>query len=161
MNSFEAFAPFAAAVLIAHLGGGAPSTAATLAIVFCVARAAYIALYIANLATFRSLVWGVGFFCTCGLFRPLSRMRKVLTIAPALRAMTFPHSFNPPQLEGALVGDKYRVQQLIGSGGMGTVWLGMHEALGTRVAIKFIARSTRACPTRVSASRSRRAPPRS
>jgi len=43
-----------------------------------------------------------------------------------------------PGFEGQLVGDKYRVQRLIGTGGMGTVWEGTHEQLGTRVAIKFI-----------------------
>ena len=36
------------------------------------------------------------------------------------------------------VGGKYRVGPLVGSGGMGTVWLGQHEQLGTRLAIKFI-----------------------
>ena len=41
-------------------------------------------------------------------------------------------------LSGTLVGGKYRVDQLVGSGGMGTVWSGMHEVLRTRVAIKFI-----------------------
>jgi eukaryotic-like serine/threonine-protein kinase len=40
--------------------------------------------------------------------------------------------------EGMLVGGKYRVGPLVGSGGMGTVWLGRHEQLGTRLAIKFI-----------------------
>src|SRR5580704_12354204 len=43
-----------------------------------------------------------------------------------------------PALEGAIVGGKYRVLDLIGSGGMGTVWSGEHMTLGTRVAIKFI-----------------------
>jgi serine/threonine-protein kinase len=43
-----------------------------------------------------------------------------------------------PDLEGSLVAGKYRVLRLIGSGGMGTVWEGVHEALGTRVAVKFI-----------------------
>jgi serine/threonine-protein kinase len=43
-----------------------------------------------------------------------------------------------PALEGSLVAGKYRVLRLIGSGGMGTVWEGVHEALGTRVAVKFI-----------------------
>ncbi len=43
-----------------------------------------------------------------------------------------------PTLEGSLVSGKYRVGRLIGSGGMGTVWEGVHEALGTRVAVKFI-----------------------
>jgi serine/threonine-protein kinase len=48
----------------------------------------------------------------------------------------------PPEdmtaLEGAIVGGKYRVERLIGSGGMGTVWEGVHTTLATRVAIKFI-----------------------
>ena len=40
--------------------------------------------------------------------------------------------------EGQIVGGKYRVGPMLGSGGMGTVWLGQHLQLGTRVAIKFI-----------------------
>jgi eukaryotic-like serine/threonine-protein kinase len=40
--------------------------------------------------------------------------------------------------EGQTVGGKYKVGRLVGSGGMGTVWLGEHTGLGTRVAIKFI-----------------------
>jgi serine/threonine protein kinase len=40
--------------------------------------------------------------------------------------------------EGHTVGGKYKVGRLVGSGGMGTVWLGQHTGLGTRVAIKFI-----------------------
>ena len=43
-----------------------------------------------------------------------------------------------PALEGRTIADKYKVLQLIGSGGMGTVWEGVHTTLGTRVAIKFI-----------------------
>ena len=41
-------------------------------------------------------------------------------------------------LEGQLIGGKYRVLGKVGSGGMGTVWEGRHTTLGTRVAIKFI-----------------------
>jgi serine/threonine-protein kinase len=46
----------------------------------------------------------------------------------------------PPEasFEGQVVGGKYKVGPLVGSGGMGTVWLGQHVGLGTRVAIKFI-----------------------
>jgi serine/threonine-protein kinase len=40
--------------------------------------------------------------------------------------------------QGQVVGGKYRVDRLVGSGGMGTVWLGQHIGLGNRVAIKFI-----------------------
>jgi len=51
-----------------------------------------------------------------------------------------------PALEGSLVAGKYRVLRLIGSGGMGTVWEGVHETLGTRVAIKFIKPSHASAP---------------
>ena len=43
-----------------------------------------------------------------------------------------------PALEGKVIADKYRVLRLLGTGGMGTVWEGVHATLGTRVAIKFI-----------------------
>ena len=43
-----------------------------------------------------------------------------------------------PSLAGIVVGEKYRVERLIGTGGMGTVWRGVHVTLGTPVAIKFI-----------------------
>src|SRR6202789_1970831 len=43
-----------------------------------------------------------------------------------------------PDLRGKVVGGKYRVEQLIGAGGMGTVWLGVHVTLANKVAIKFI-----------------------
>jgi eukaryotic-like serine/threonine-protein kinase len=43
-----------------------------------------------------------------------------------------------PDLAGQVVGGKYRVDRLIGTGGMGTVWVGTHSALGHKVAIKFI-----------------------
>ena len=39
---------------------------------------------------------------------------------------------------GSLVAGKYRLLRLIGSGGMGTVWEGVHDTLGTRVAVKLI-----------------------
>jgi serine/threonine protein kinase len=45
---------------------------------------------------------------------------------------------NDESLEGAIIGDQYRVDRLLGSGGMGTVWLGTHLILQTRIAIKFI-----------------------
>src|SRR5262245_38417426 len=49
------------------------------------------------------------------------------------------HDLSPEEsFEGTVVGGKYRVGPLVGSGGMGTVWLGQHEQLGTRLAIKFI-----------------------
>jgi uncharacterized MAPEG superfamily protein len=61
LNSFEAFPFFAAGVIIAHIVHNGPVPLVdTLALVFVFARVLYIALYLANLATLRSLVWFVG-----------------------------------------------------------------------------------------------------
>ncbi len=49
-----------------------------------------------------------------------------------------PESPSQSTLAGKVVGGKYRVVRPIASGGMGTVWEGIHTTLGTRVAIKFI-----------------------
>lgn len=68
LNSFEAFPPFAAAVIIAHQLGAAQGRVDALAIAFIVARLAYGALYMADLATLRSLAWVVGLGCVVGLF---------------------------------------------------------------------------------------------
>lgn len=66
-NAFEAFAPFAAAVLIADAAGGDPLWSARLAVSFLVLRLAYTALYLADLATLRSLAWSAGFAATVAL----------------------------------------------------------------------------------------------
>jgi serine/threonine-protein kinase len=47
-------------------------------------------------------------------------------------------SSDVPDMQGETIGGKYAVQRLIGTGGMGTVWEGVHSALGQKVAIKFI-----------------------
>jgi eukaryotic-like serine/threonine-protein kinase len=39
---------------------------------------------------------------------------------------------------GTLIADKYRVTRMIGAGGMGTVWEGLHVEVGYRVAIKVL-----------------------
>lgn len=44
----------------------------------------------------------------------------------------------PPDLSGTVVAGKYRVERLLGQGGMGTVWAGRHVTLGQLVAIKFV-----------------------
>jgi serine/threonine-protein kinase len=41
-------------------------------------------------------------------------------------------------LEGTIVADRYRIERLIGRGGMGTVWAGRHLSLKQLVAVKFI-----------------------
>ncbi|HGG9953419.1 TPA: MAPEG family protein [Neisseria meningitidis] len=68
-NGFEAFAPFAAAVLTAHATGNAgQATVNTLAGLFILFRLAFIWCYIADKAALRSLMWAGGFVCTVGLF---------------------------------------------------------------------------------------------
>lgn len=67
-NAWEAFGPFAAAVIIAHLAGAPQPRIDALAGAFVAARAAYGILYIANLPTLRSLVWLAGLGCVIGLF---------------------------------------------------------------------------------------------
>ena len=51
LNGFESFAPFAAAVLVAHVSAAPASIVDTLAIVFVLARLAYVSCYLADLAT--------------------------------------------------------------------------------------------------------------
>jgi uncharacterized MAPEG superfamily protein len=68
LNGFEAFPAFAAAVLVAQIGGADPVWSARLAVVFVVARVLYLPLYIFDLDLLRSAVWMVGLAATCGLF---------------------------------------------------------------------------------------------
>jgi len=67
-NGFETFAPFAAAVLVAHIAGGPSTLVDVLAAVFVASRAAYVGCYIADFASLRSTVWGIGWLATWGLF---------------------------------------------------------------------------------------------
>lgn len=68
LNSFEAFPFFAAAVVISQLRGAPADTVNMLALIFVAARVAYIALYVANLATLRSVAWLAGLACVVALF---------------------------------------------------------------------------------------------
>ena len=73
-NSFEAFAFFAAAVLLAQARHAPQATVDAFALGFIAARVAYLALYLADLATLRSIAWLAGLGCvvaTC-LAAPLS-----------------------------------------------------------------------------------------
>ncbi len=47
---------------------------------------------------------------------------------------------------GQIVGKRYRLVEKLGSGGMGSVWLAEHLAMGTRVALKIIAPEWKAHP---------------
>ena len=68
LNSFEAFPPFAAGVIIAHQLHVAQGRIDALALTFIAARIVYGAMYIANLPTLRSLVWLIALGCTVALF---------------------------------------------------------------------------------------------
>lgn len=68
LNGFEAFPPFAAGVIVAHLAGAQQSTIDGLAVAFVVLRVIYNGCYIYDKPTPRSLVWAVGLLCVVGLF---------------------------------------------------------------------------------------------
>ena len=67
-NHFEAFPFFAAAILIAPQCQAAQSSIDNLAIGFVVARLAYTAFYLADLAVLRSVAWFVAYGCIISLF---------------------------------------------------------------------------------------------
>ena len=67
-NSFEAFPFFAAAVIVATMLHAPQARVNLLAMIFIAARIAYIACYLADQATLRSLVWFVGIACTFAIF---------------------------------------------------------------------------------------------
>ena len=58
-NALESFAPFAAAVLVAHAFGDDPGRIATLCAIYLGLRAVYILLYLANTGVLRSTAWGL------------------------------------------------------------------------------------------------------
>lgn len=69
LNSFEVFPVFAAAVIIAHItGGAAQSTIDILSVLFVISRVVYCVCYIADWARVRSLIWTAGFICVLALF---------------------------------------------------------------------------------------------
>jgi uncharacterized MAPEG superfamily protein len=68
LNCFEALPLFAAAVIIAHVRGAAQGTIDLLAMGFIAARLVFIALYLADLASLRSVVWLAGLACTVAMF---------------------------------------------------------------------------------------------
>ena len=67
-NSFEAFPLFAAAVIIAHLTRAPQGPLDLLAVVFILARIAYVICYLADWHWARSLVWFVGYAACLAIF---------------------------------------------------------------------------------------------
>ena len=67
-NAYEAFPPFAAAVIIAGMAGANNLVVDTLAGVFLLARVLHGLFYITNKPTLRSLAWTIGFFAMLAIF---------------------------------------------------------------------------------------------
>ena len=68
INSVEAFAPFAALVIIAHIGGVANETTATWAAVFFWSRLGHAVVYVLGIPYVRTLIFTAGFVCVVGVF---------------------------------------------------------------------------------------------
>jgi uncharacterized MAPEG superfamily protein len=68
LNTFEAFPPFAAGVIIAHQLNASQAWIDGLAVAFLIFRGLYGYFYIADRATLRSTAWTGGFACVVGLF---------------------------------------------------------------------------------------------
>jgi len=68
LNGFEAFPPFAAAVIVAHLAGASQYWIDALAGGFVALRVLYTFFYIYDKPTLRSLAWLLGVACVVGLF---------------------------------------------------------------------------------------------
>ncbi len=69
-NGFESLPLFVFAVLAAQMAQVDQGRTDTLALAFLAVRLVYIAIYLADLATLRSLVWFVGMGITVAIFAP-------------------------------------------------------------------------------------------
>jgi len=67
-NSYEAFPFFAAAVVLAEMRGMPQGIVDGLAVAFLLVRLVYLACYLGNRPTLRSVVWSVGFACNLAIF---------------------------------------------------------------------------------------------
>jgi uncharacterized MAPEG superfamily protein len=68
LNAFEAFPPFAAAVIIAQIVEGSSATVNWLALVFIAARLAHTAFYLLDRQPARSAAFAVGIVVTIAIF---------------------------------------------------------------------------------------------
>lgn len=66
-NTIESFPLYGVGILVAHLHAPEHAITQVLALGFIVARIAYIWLYVRNIATVRSLVWGLSYLASLGL----------------------------------------------------------------------------------------------
>jgi uncharacterized MAPEG superfamily protein len=66
-NSFEALPLFLGAVIIAHQLGAPQTRLDILAVLFVTLRIIYIAMYVADLAMIRSLIWTLAFLANIGI----------------------------------------------------------------------------------------------
>ncbi len=68
LNGIEVFPFFAAAVLLAEFRGAPQHWIDLLAVAFLVIRLAFVAAYLGNLPTARSLLWNLGFAVNVAIF---------------------------------------------------------------------------------------------
>lgn len=68
LNSVEAFAPFAALVLIAHVSGAANENTAMWASLFLWSRIGHAVVYLFAIPYLRTLIFTAGFIAVAGLF---------------------------------------------------------------------------------------------
>ncbi len=66
-NSFEALPFFIGAVIIAHLLGAGQTALDMLALLYVMLRIFYIMMYVSDMPTVRSAVWGAAFFVNIGI----------------------------------------------------------------------------------------------
>lgn len=67
LNAFEAFAPFAAGVVMAQLAGVDPGRIALLSVAFVALRVLHGVFYVADKQNLRSLSWFAAFACVIAL----------------------------------------------------------------------------------------------
>ena len=68
LNSFEAFAPFAAGVIVAQLSAAPQGRIDALALAFIALRVVFGAFYVLDRPILRSVTWALAFACTIALF---------------------------------------------------------------------------------------------
>lgn len=68
LNAVEAFAPFAALVLVAHLAGKANGVTAFCAAAFFWLRLAHAVVYLLGIPYVRTVLFTLGFFAVTGIF---------------------------------------------------------------------------------------------